>query len=205
MNKDVVIIGAGGHARVVADIIIKNGDKILGFLDDNLEKGSRILGYNILGKIKDLNSLNHGNTYFALGIGNNQLRKSIYLSNKIKYYTAVHPTAVMAIDVEIGEGTVIMANSVINTSSKIGKCCIINTAAVIEHGNVLKDYVHISPNVTLSGNVIIGESTHIGTGTSVKNNINICNDVTIGVGSVIVKDIEKPGTYYGVPAKEGKK
>lgn len=205
MNKNVVIIGAGGHAKVVADIIIKSGDKIAGFLDDTLEKNTKILGYNILGKITDLKSVSNEEIYFALGIGNNKTRKQIYETYKVKYYTAIHPTSVIAMDVEIGEGTVLMANTVVNTSTKIGKCCIINTGAIIEHDNILKDYVHISPNAALSGTVTVGECTHIGTGSSIKNNINICDNANIGVGSVVVKNIEKSGTYYGVPAKEGKK
>lgn len=205
MNKNVVIIGAGGYAKVIADIIIKSGDKVIGFLDDNLSKDIKILGYNILGEVSDIDNISNSETYFAIGIGNNKIRKQIYEKYKVKYYTAIHPTAVISTDVTIGEGTIIMATAVVNVSSKIGKCCIINTGSIVEHDNILEDYVHISPNGTLSGTVTIGECTHIGTSASVKNNISICDNVTVGVGSVVVKNIEKPGIYYGVPAKEGGK
>lgn len=205
MNKNVVIVGAGGYAKVIADIIIKSGDKIVGFLDDNIDKEIKILGYDILGKVSDINNILDEEIYFAIGIGNNKIRKQICEKYKVNYYTAIHPTAVISMDVVIGEGTIIMASAVINVSSKIGKFCIINTGSIVEHDNTLADYVHISPNGTLSGTVSIGECTHIGTSASVKNNISICNDVTVGVGSVVVKNIDKPGIYYGVPAKEGGK
>ena len=97
-----------------------------------------------------------------------------------------------------------MANSCINSSAKIGKHCIINTGAIIEHDNIIEDYVHISPNATLGGTVKIGESTHVGIGSIVKNNITICKNCTIGAGAVVVKNILEEGTYVGVPARERK-
>ena len=95
----------------------------------------------------------------------------------------------------------VLANACINTATKIGKHCIINTAAIIEHDNIIEDYVHISPNATLSGTVSVGEMTHIGSGAVIRNNINICNNCIIGAGAVVVKDIEEPGVYAGVPIK----
>ena len=95
-----------------------------------------------------------------------------------------------------------MANACINSSANIGKHCIINTGAIVEHDNQLEDYVHISPNATLCGTVKIGESTHIGAGVTVKNNINVTRNCTIGAGAVVVKNIEKEGIYVGVPAKK---
>lgn len=206
MGKNVVIIGAGGHAKVIADIIIKSGDNIIGFLDDNIAINNKILGYHIIGKISDIPKLSEKNDYFyALGIGSNSIRKKIYERYNIKYYTAIHPSSQIAIDTEIGEGSVIMATAIINTSTKIGKCCIINTGSIIEHDNIIGDYVHISPNATLSGTVRIGDLTHVGTNASIKNNIEIANNCIIGVGSVVVKNIlESNGVYVGIPAKKMK-
>ena len=95
-----------------------------------------------------------------------------------------------------------MANACINSSARIGKHCIINTGAIIEHDNIIENFVHISPNSALGGTVRIGENTHIGIGSVVKNNITICKNCTVGAGAVVVKNIEKEGTYIGVPAKK---
>lgn len=208
MSKDVVIIGAGGHAKVIADIIIKSGDNLLGFLDDNKEIGTVIIkntDYTVIGKIEDCIKVyeNESNVSFIIGIGSNQIRKMIAEKyNNLNYYTAIHPSAQIAMDVEIEEGTTIMANSCINTSAKIGKHCIINTASIVEHDNKISDYVHLSPNVTSCGTVTVGELTHIGAGTTIKNNIDISDNCIIGAGAVVVKDIEEKGTYIGVPAKK---
>lgn len=209
MCKNVVIIGAGGHAKVIADIIQKSGDVIFGLLDDNLEEGTIIDNNNNLKVIGDLNKrftlpITHKDLEFIVAIGDNKKRKEIVENNKIpnvKYYTAKHPSAVIGMNVNIGEGTVIMPNVCINSSAKIGKHCIINTGAIIEHDNKIEDYVHISPNATLCGTVTIGENTHIGAGATIKNNIEIASDCIIGAGAVVVKNIKETGTYIGVPAK----
>ena len=95
-----------------------------------------------------------------------------------------------------------MANASINTSAKIGKHCIINTGAIIEHDNVIEDFAHISPGASLAGTVVIGTCTHIGVGATIKNNIEIANDVVVGAGAVVVKNIGESGVYIGVPAKK---
>ena len=194
MSKDVILIGAGGHAYVIADIIKKNGDIVFGFLDDDLTKP------NVIGTVADC--VNYTDKYFIIAIGNNKVRKMI--SNKypqLKYYTAVHPSAVIDDSVNIGIGTVVMANCVINANTNIGAHCIINTASVVEHDNFLADYVHISPNATLCGTVSVGECTHIGAAATVKNNICITNECMIGIGAAVVKNIDISGIYVGVPSQ----
>lgn len=206
MNKNVVIIGAGGHAKVIADIIDKSKDIVIGFLDDNKTKGDIIVKeeqYKVIGRIDDCRKiqLESPEIEFVIAIGNNKVRKQIAERyENLKFYTAIHPSSQIALDVEIGEGTVVMANTSINTSVKIGKHCIINTGTIIEHDNILKDYVHISPNATLCGTVEIGGLTHVGAGATIRNNIKICDNCVVGVGSVVVKDIKQYGTYIGVPA-----
>lgn len=204
MSKKVVIIGAGGHAKVIADIIEKSGDIVYGFLDDNKEIGEKIVkNYKVLGNISECKYLQSDikELYFVIAIGNNYIRKDIYERYTLNYYTAIHPSCNLGIDVKIKEGTIIMPNVCINASSKIGKNCIINTGAIIEHDNDIQDYVHISPNVTICGTVQIGSCTHIGAGAIVKNNLSITDNCTIGAGAVVVKNIEEEGTYVGVPAK----
>ena len=207
-NKLVVIIGAGGHAKVVADIIEKSGDKVYGFLDDLVEKGTIIANneeYKVIGNFKNRFELQKINSEleFIIAIGDNLTRNKIVQEDEsnIKYYTAIHPSSNIGIDVIIEEGSVIMANVCINSSARIGKHCIINTSSVIEHDNIIEDYVHISPNVSLGGTVRIGRFTHLGIGSIVRNNIRITNNCIIGAGAVVVKDIDKEGTYVGVPAK----
>ena len=205
MNKNVVIIGAGGHAKVIADIIIKSGDEVVGFLDDNIKKDTIIIGnYKVIGKIEDCIKIQEDNKdfYFIIAIGNNHTRKEIAEKYSLNYYIAIHPTAVIGMQVQIEKGTVIMANVCINPSAKIGKHCIINTGAIVEHDNEIKDFVHISPNATLCGTVKVGDCTHLGAGSTIKNNITITDNCIIGAGSVVVKNIEEEGTYVGVPAKK---
>lgn len=195
MCKEVIIIGAGGHGKVIADIVFKSGDNFKGFLDDDLSKEY------VIGKIIDCKK--YQDCYFVIGIGNNKVRETIAQEyNFLKFYSAIHPTAVIANDVNIGNGSVIMPNAVINANSKIGNHCIINTASVVEHDCVIDDFAHISPNATLCGTVRIGRETHIGAGAVIKNNITICENVTVGIAAAIVKDIDKPGIYIGVPGRK---
>lgn len=202
MSKEVVIIGASGHGKVIADIIVNSGNTVVGFLDDADDvQGKSIVGFPVLGKTADY--ANYKDCEFVIAIGNPYVREKIANELPVKWYTAIHPNAIISkLDVEIGEGTVIMANAVVNPSSKIGKHCIINTGAIVEHDSVLEDYVHISPNATLAGIVTIGKSTHIGAGACTKQVLSVAKDCIIGAGSVIVKDITESGTYVGVPVKK---
>lgn len=151
MNKKVVIIGAGGHGKVIADIVEKSKDEILGFLDDNIEVGENIVGqYKVIGRIDYISSIQGSkeDIEFIIAIGDNKKREEISKKYNSKFYTAVHPSAQMGLDVRIGNGTVIMANTVINSATKIGNHCIINTGSIIEHDNLIDDFVHVSPNAT---------------------------------------------------------
>ncbi len=195
MNR-LIIIGAGGHGKVIADNALKNGYTDISFVDDHTQ--GECMGFPIIGKSSEIQALNDGRTDFVMGIGNNVIRKMVVEKYNVNWVTLIHPSAQIAVNVSVGVGTVIMAGAVVNTCSTIGEHCIINTGAIVEHDNVIGDYVHISPGVKLSGTVVVGQRTWIGTGTSVKNNIEICEDVIVGVGSVVVKDIKNKGTYFGV-------
>lgn len=195
MCKEVIIIGASGHGKVLADIIRKSGDKIVGFLDDDLSK------VGVIGKVGDC--VKYKNKEFIIAIGSNKIRRKIAEQYPdLHYYMAIHPTAVIAEDVKIGKGTAVMASAVVNAAAVIGEHCIINTGAVVEHDNIIGDYTHISPKAVLCGTVHIGQETHIGAGAVVRNNVNIGDNVTVGAGAAVVQDIEKSGVYVGVPAKE---
>lgn len=198
MNR-LVVIGAGGHGKVIIDNALKNGYTVICFVDDN--STGDCMGFPIVGTSSEIQRLNDGNTDFIIGIGNNAARKAIAEKYKVNWISIVHPSAQIATDAEIGRGTVVMANAVINVSAKIGEHCIVNTGAIVEHDCVIEDYVHISPGAKLGGTVHIERQTHIGIGATVRNNIEICGNCVIGAGAVVVKDIGVGGVYVGIPAK----
>ena len=202
MNKRVIILGAGGHAKVIAEIINKSNDLLIGFLDDNEDIQDKTIYQDkkVIGKINDYTK--YQDVEFIIGIGNNQTRKK--LSNlDLNWYTAIHPNTVIASDVTINEGTVIMPGVIINPGTTIGKHCIINTSSSIDHDNIIEDYVHISPGSHLAGTVTVKECTWICTGVTIINNITIESNNIIGAGSVVIKNItETNSTYVGVPAKK---
>ena len=198
--KKIIIIGASGHGKVIANIVESNGDKVIGFLDDDTSK-REVLHYPVLGTVSQAEE--YSDCEFVVAIGDNHTRKRIVEQHPtLKYHIAIHPQAIIDPTVKIGDGTVVMANAVINADSRIGRHCIINTGAVIEHDNRIEDYVHISPHATLCGTVEVGELTHIGAGAVVKNNVLITEDVIMGAGSVVVKDLIEQGIYIGVPVKK---
>lgn len=196
--RKLAIIGASGHGKVVADIARKNGYKEIVFLDDDVsihECG----GYPVIGKSSEARTIDAG---VIIGIGNAGVRKRIQESiPEEKLATLIHPDAVVAEDVVIGVGTVVMAGAVINPGTHIGKGCIINTCSSVDHDCSVGDYVHIAVGSHLCGNVTVGDGTWIGAGATVSNNISICPDCMIGAGAVVVDDIQESGTYVGVPAK----
>lgn len=200
MNNRLIIIGAGGHGKVVADNAIKNGYTDICFVDDHAT--GTCMGFPIVGTGADVSSLDDGKTDFIIGVGNNEIRKRIAEAHDVNWVTLVHPSAQIGACVSIGKGTVVMAGAIINPCASIGEHCIINTGAIVEHDNVIGDYAHISPNVALGGTVRVGDLTHVGIGAVVRNNIQICGMSTIGAGAVVVKDIDHCGTYIGVPIKE---
>lgn len=201
MHRDVIIIGASGHAKVIADIVKKSNDNLIGFLDDNIELENKVIFDNkkVIGKISDCNK--YRDKLFIIGIGNNKIRKEIAERYSLNWYTAIHPNAIIANEVEIGDGTAIMAGSIINTGTRVGRHCIINTSSSLDHDNILEDYVHISPGAHLAGNVTVKTETWICLGAIVINNITIEKNNIIGAGTVVVRNInEENGTFVGVPS-----
>ena len=195
MNK-IVIIGAGGHGRVVADIARACGYKEIIFLDD---------AYSTLteGKVSDFEKYKE-EASFVVAIGNSKIREKI--QNQLLDYgcqiaTLKHPSAVIGSNVLFGIGTVVMPGVVINNGSRIGDGVILNTACSVDHDNVIGDYCHVSVGAHLAGTVKVEEHTWVGAGAVVSNNLNVCKECMIGVGAVVVEDIEESGTYVGVPAR----
>ena len=202
MSDSVILLGGGGHAKVIADSIRARGDEVAGILDDGIPAGTMVMDIPVLGKISEFEKYSEHKC--IISIGSNGIRQRIagQLAGKARWYTAIHPSAIISPHAAVGEGSVVMPGAVINAGAKVGAHCIVNTGAIVEHDNELADFVHVSPAAALGGTVTVGALTHIGIGATVRNNINICGGCTIGAGAVVVKDIEEPGTYVGVPAKK---
>ncbi|HZK72306.1 MAG TPA: acetyltransferase [Clostridia bacterium] len=203
MKERLLIIGASGHGKVIADIAIKmNKWNNIAFLDDD-EVLKESMGFKVIGTSENaFNYIEDSDIFVA--IGNNTTREKVQVKLETagtSIPTLVHPSAIIGEQVEIGLGTVIMAGVVINCCSKIGKGCIINTGSNLDHDNVIEDYVHISPGANLAGTVKVGKSSWLGIGSVVCNNVNICSECKVGAGAVVVKDIDEAGTYVGVPAR----
>lgn len=196
--RKLVIIGASGHGKVIADIALKIGYKEIVYLDDN-ENLLECAGFPVIGKSCRATEID-GDKIVA--IGNAKIRER--LQSEIKTVTLIHPDAVVSRRVEIGEGSVVMAGTVINSDAIIGNGCIINTGSSIDHDCIIRDFAHISVGAHVAGTCHIGERTWIGAGATVSNNINICSDCIVGAGAVVIKDIDEKGTYVGVPARENK-
>jgi sugar O-acyltransferase (sialic acid O-acetyltransferase NeuD family) len=199
MKKPLIIIGAGGHGKVVLDAAIKAGYNVAGFLDDTPGKDN-VLGFRRVGTFSDVGKF-IGSNVFVCAVGDNSVRSKFDSLYEAEWATVIHPTVQIALDAKIGCGTVAIAYSVVNASANVGRHCIINSGTVIGHDCIISDYSQISSNATICGGVRIGKGTWIGAGATVKNGISICEDVIVGAGAVVVRDITKKGTYIGVPAK----
>jgi sugar O-acyltransferase (sialic acid O-acetyltransferase NeuD family) len=201
-------MGAGGHAQVVADILLRMkdaGEEItpIGYLDDNPDlKDERFLGLSVLGQTADLVQIPHESVIIA--IGNNGVRKRLFqelLADGEEFATACHPSAVIAPDVQIGRGTVLCANVTVNPGSVIGNNVILNTACTIDHHNKIGDHAHIAPGVHLGGDVSVGEGSLIGIGATVMPQRYIGEGCIVGAGALVHKDLPVGVTVTGVPAR----
>lgn len=198
MSRQLIIIGAGGHGRVAADIARLRGYEEVAFLDDQ-----KVENVNQIGCVSDFEKYIVSVDFFV-GIGSNAARRAVFEKlekSGAKIVNLIHPAAVVAKDVTFGKGVAVMAGAVINTGSRIENGAIINTCASVDHDCVVGVFSHISVGSHLAGTVAVGESTFVGAGATVINNITICGGCVIGAGAVVIRNIETPGTYAGVPAK----
>lgn len=190
-----ILYGASGHGKVVIDILEAVGKKIDFIVDDN-QHVTELLGYEV--------KRNTGAYPEAIiSIGNCQIRKKVVEQLSVdNYVTAVHPSAFISKTASIDEGTVVMHGAIVQTCSKIGKHCIINTGASVDHDCLIDDFVHVAPHATVAGGVEIGECSWIGAGAVIKQYIKIGKNCMIGAGAVVVKDVPDNTTVVGVPARE---
>lgn len=202
----IIIYGAGGHGKVVADILERQAKyMLLGFLDDNPEVwGKELSGYKVFGGIDSFADQGLARYPFIVGVGDNQARRQLVARlNTLgcRFGRAIHPSAQIARDVELAPGVMIMANVVINPGSRVGNHTIVNTSATIDHDCVIGDFVHISPAATLAGNVVVQEGAHIGMGSLILPGVQVGAYSVIGAGAVVVSDIPERVVAIGVPAK----
>jgi len=203
VEKRVVILGAGGHARVVCDILRLCGHKVIGFLDDDPAlTGSQLLGLPVLGGTERVAELDIDAA--IVGIGENHLRQAFYerlRARGIPPINAIHPSAVIAQDVRLGSGLAVAANVVVNPGSQIGDDVILNTSCSVDHDCLIEEHAHVAPGVRLCGGVSVGRGTLVGVGACVIPYKTIGAEVTIGGGATVTRDLPDGVTAVGVPAR----
>jgi len=200
MMKKIGIIGCGGNAKVIIDIIYEIGNyEIIGIYDDYKEGLFETIP--ILGKINDINC-STGVDCYVIAIGNDVVRKKIYETNiLLNWEILIHPKTIISKKVKIDIGTVIFAGAIIQPDVSIGKHCIINTGASIDHETNIGDFTSICPKTTICGQVNIGSCSFIGANATVIQCLNVGNNCTVGAGSVIIRDIENNCKIVGNPGK----
>lgn len=204
--EEIIIYGAGGHAKAVIDAVEEEAKyKIVGLVDDIQPKGMKVLGYEILGDGKILPDLmNSGIRYCIIAIGENEVRsaKTEYVSKiGFRLVSVVHPFSCIGKNVSIGEGTVILQGTLIDPNVFIGKGAIINAGAIIGHDCKIGNFAHVSGGAICGGGVSVGESSLIGIGVKIAPKVRIGKQTFIGIGSVVTKDLPDGVTAVGVPAR----
>lgn len=207
--ENIIIIGAGGFGREVEWLLRRinnNNNKwnILGYVDDNIQKGTKINELEVIYNIEELLNVKE-KINVVIAIGNAKIRKMIYnriRENKMLIFPNIIDPSVIIGNVSMGIGNIICAGTIATVNIKINNFNIINLDCTIGHDDILSDFITLYPSVNVSGNTTIDELVEIGTGTQIIQGKNICSNVIIGAGTVIVKDINEEGTYVGVPARK---
>lgn len=207
-ERPFIVLGAGGHAKVVIDTLLTLGREIAGIADPDPEThGQDILGVSVLGGEETVEALATEDISLANGIGSTGdagRRKDVFERFRDKGYefvSVVHPSAVISAGVEIGDGAQVMAGAIIQPGCRIGENAIVNTGAQIDHDCIIGSHAHIAPGAVLGGTVTVGAETHIGAGTTVIQNISIGNGCLVAAGAVVTKDVADGSKVAGMPAK----
>jgi len=208
--KKIILVGGGGHGKVVIDaIMVGKQYEIVGIIDKKEKIGDRVLGVPIIGDDVSLNAYFRKGIkycYISLGsIGNPVLRiRSFMASSRIgfRFPNIIHPEAEISGHVVIGEGNYVAAGVIINAGVKIGDQCIINTGAIVEHDCAIDDFVHIAPGAIVNGGVAVGRGAHIGAGSCIMQYLRIGKRALVGLGSMVIRNVEDGEVVCGNPAKK---
>ena len=200
-----LIIGAGGHGKVVADaaMSMERWDEIA-FLDDRYPEITSVLDFSILGKVDEYPSFHSTYQDVVVAVGDNKLRVKLIrrcMDHRFSLPIIIHPKAVVSNFAQIGHGSVVFAQAAINAGAIVGIGGVINTSATVDHDCILGCGVHISPGAHIAGQVKIGDYTWIGIGSSIIQQCSISHDVIVGAGSVIIRDVPSNVTVLGIPGK----
>lgn len=206
MIEELSIIGCGGHARSVADVVLNNNNTIkLTFYDANAYENEKILGgvYTVL-PLNENTNFDYTNLFIAIGNNLERRNYALYYSGNrsLNLVTIISHTAYVSRFATVKQGCFVAENVHIGPECKIDKYSIANTSAVIEHESKIGKYCHISVNSTVCGRCKIGNNVFVGAGAVIKDKINICDNVIIGAGAVVCADINESGLYAGCPAKK---
>jgi len=210
MSKPIIIIGGGGHAKVLAEALLRVDKKVLGFTDPD---ASAVIFEGIPHLGTDAIILDHHPEEILLvnglgSVGDNSARQAIFSTFTAKGYRfaqVIHPNAIISsIDVETGLGCQILAGAVINPGARLGDNVLINSRAVVEHDCLIGDHVHISPGAVICGDCTIGEMAYIGASATLKQGVSIGDGTVIAAGAVVIHDAPSHTLMAGVPAQENR-
>lgn len=210
MMENIALIGSSGHAKVVIDLIEHEGRRtIVGLVDGTRRIGEQTLGYSILGREEDLPKLvvSHSLHGVVVAIGDNFLRWRVAsrvseLCPELPFVSAIHPDAYVSPHSTIEDGTVILAGVVVNSCCSVGRLCILNTNASLDHDSTMEAYSSLAPGVAIGGNCTIGHYSAICIGAAIAHGIRVGKHTVVGAGSTVVTNIPSYRVAYGSPAKE---
>jgi len=204
----IIIVCAGGHGRVVADILTclaANGAGVAaaGFVDDTPDLiGVRVAGLPVLGPLDSLSTLEHDGIVIALG--DNAIRRRLtdrFLATGAQLVTVVHPRAIVAATATIGAGTMVCAGAIVQPGASLGRGVILNTAASVDHDSRIGDFAHLAPGARIGANVTIGEQALVALGTAVVAGCSVGARTVIGAGSLVLHDVRDDVVAFGTPAR----
>lgn len=207
MDKPFILIGYGGHGRVVADLLGRLGCRLLGYVAPEKSLVTTGSAPNYLGTDAALDAYPADEVLLANAvgsIGSAELRRNLFLAlagRGFMFPALVHPAAILAGDVSVGAGSQVMAGAVVQTGTTIGENAIVNTAASIDHDCHIGNHCHLAPGCVLSGGVTVGEGAHIGAGAVVIQSLSIGAGAIIGAGSTVLNDVPPGTTVVGSPAR----
>jgi UDP-perosamine 4-acetyltransferase len=209
MTLPVLILGAGGHAKVAIEALLRASIPVLGITDPDASLlGRTVLGIPVVGGDDEVLRHRPDHVFLVNGLGSvgpAARRRELFERFRRAGYgfaRVIHPSAIVASDVVVGEGAQVMAGAVIQPGTRIGCNAIVNTRASVDHDCEIGDHAHIAPGAVLSGSVRVGEGAHVGTGASVIQGIRIGAGSVVGAGAAVVRDVPERATVLGVPARE---